>query len=218
MRRLYTCRVNGMQESQESVATRPQALADAAIRVIARDGLRGLTHRAVDREAALPQGSTSYYASTRLALLELIASRLAERSLADLHRYFRSLADAQPADSADERIEQLASMMTDFVQALLARPDDMRARYALVMDFLAADPLSGVLSSDSPLLANAYAEAPSLMRRFGLTVSPEHGRDIMLLTDAMTFSRTVHASSPHLHLDVRAVLIAFLRSLPQEPR
>lgn len=204
-----------MQDSSPAPPPRVQVLADAAIRVISRDGLRALTHRAVDREAALPQGSTSYYASTRLAVLEMIAARLAERSLGDLHAYFSALANTTPAPTREERIGQLAGLMADFVGALLARPDDMRARYALVMDYLAADPLSGVLSSESPLLADAYAEAPKLLRRFGIDASPQHGRDLMLLTDAVTFSRTVHAASPHLQLDVRGVLAAFLRSLPR---
>ncbi|WP_431798689.1 TetR/AcrR family transcriptional regulator [Microbacterium kunmingense] len=204
-----------MQDSSPAPPPRVQVLADAAIRVISRDGLRALTHRAVDREAALPQGSTSYYASTRLAVLEMIAARLAERSLGDLHAYFSALANTTPAPTREERISQLAGLMADFVGALLARPDDMRARYALVMDYLAADPLSGVLSSESPLLADAYAEAPKLLRRFGIDASPQHGRDLMLLTDAVTFSRTVHAASPHLQLDVRGVLAAFLRSLPR---
>lgn len=204
-----------MQDSSPAPPPRVRVLADAAIRVISRDGLRALTHRAVDREAALPQGSTSYYASTRLAVLEMIAARLAERSLGDLHAYFSALANTTPAPTREERISQLAGLMADFVGALLARPDDMRARYALVMDYLAADPLSGVLSSESPLLADAYAEAPKLLRRFGIDASPQHGRDLMLLTDAVTFSRTVHAASPHLQLDVRGVLAAFLRSLPR---
>lgn len=204
-----------MQDSSPAPPPRVQVLADAAIRVISRDGLRALTHRAVDREAALPQGSTSYYASTRLAVLEMIAARLAERSLGDLHAYFSALANTTPAPTREERISQLAGLMADFVGALLARPDDMRARYALVMDYLAADPLSGVLLSESPLLADAYAEAPKLLRRFGIDASPQHGRDLMLLTDAVTFSRTVHAASPHLQLDVRGVLAAFLRSLPR---
>ena len=51
-------------------------IGDAAIEVIAAEGMRGLTHRAVDRAAGLPDGSTSYYARTRLALLELTADRM----------------------------------------------------------------------------------------------------------------------------------------------
>lgn len=204
-----------MQPSSRHASARPDILADAAIRVIAHDGLRALTHRAVDREAGLSQGSTSYYASTRAALLAMIASRLAERSLADLQALFERWASTEPADFHEGRIAQLADMLSDFVAALVRRPDDMRARYALVVDYLASDPVHGVLSSESPLLANVYAEAPHLLARFGIEAPPERSRDIMLLTDSLTFSRTVHAASPHLQLDVRAVLAAFLRSLPQ---
>ncbi len=51
-------------------------IGDAAIEVIAAEGMRGLTHRAVDRAAGLPAGSTSYYARTRAALLELTIARI----------------------------------------------------------------------------------------------------------------------------------------------
>lgn len=203
-----------MQDLGKTSSTRPQILADAAIRVIAKEGLRALTHRAVDREASLPQGSTSYYASTRTALLEMIAARLAERSLADTQALFDVWGATEPASGREDRLTQLASMLTDFVTALVARPDDARARYTLVMDSLGSDPLSGALSSRSPLIAEAFAEAPHLLRRFGIAPLPEDVRDIALLSDALTFSRTVHASSPHLQLDVRAIFLALLSSLP----
>ena len=35
---------------------RQAALSDAGLRLVARDGLRGLTHRAVDAEAGVPLG------------------------------------------------------------------------------------------------------------------------------------------------------------------
>ncbi|HEY1174567.1 MAG TPA: TetR family transcriptional regulator, partial [Phytomonospora sp.] len=45
-------------------------VADAAIALLADKGTRGLTHRAVDEQAGLPQGSTSYYFRSREALLK----------------------------------------------------------------------------------------------------------------------------------------------------
>ncbi|CAM5696803.1 Mycothiol-dependent maleylpyruvate isomerase metal-binding domain-containing protein OS=Streptomyces violarus OX=67380 GN=FHS41_000525 PE=4 SV=1 [Streptomyces violarus] len=48
---------------------RRTVLADAAIGVLAEAGIRGLTHRAVDRAADLPAGTTSAYYRTRQALL-----------------------------------------------------------------------------------------------------------------------------------------------------
>lgn len=55
---------------------RTDVLLDAAIEVVAAEGLRGLTHRAVDARAGLSAGSTSYYYRTRLALLEAVLGKV----------------------------------------------------------------------------------------------------------------------------------------------
>ncbi|MGW7414734.1 TetR/AcrR family transcriptional regulator [Streptomyces sp. NPDC054863] len=58
-------------------APRSELIADAALKLLVERGMRGLTHRAVDETAGLPQGSTSNYARTRQALLEAAVQRLA---------------------------------------------------------------------------------------------------------------------------------------------
>ncbi|MEV7404767.1 TetR family transcriptional regulator [Streptomyces sp. NPDC091267] len=60
-------------------SSRADLIADAALALLAERGMRGLTHRAVDERAGLPQGSTSNYARTRQSLLEATVRRLAER-------------------------------------------------------------------------------------------------------------------------------------------
>jgi DNA-binding transcriptional regulator YbjK len=56
-------------------------LGDAAVTVLAREGARGLTHRAIDRAAEVPTGTTSNYFPDREAIiaviLECIGIRLA---------------------------------------------------------------------------------------------------------------------------------------------
>ena len=74
--------------------SRRALIADAAISTLARDGMRGLTHRAVDRTAGLPEGSASYYFRTRQALLQATVERLAERDSTDM------LASGAVVDSA----------------------------------------------------------------------------------------------------------------------
>lgn len=64
--------------------SRADLIADAALKLLAERGMRGLTHRAVDEAAGLPQGSTSNYARTRQALLETAVRRQAEREAAVL--------------------------------------------------------------------------------------------------------------------------------------
>ncbi|HEX3590620.1 MAG TPA: TetR/AcrR family transcriptional regulator [Pseudonocardiaceae bacterium] len=59
--------------------SRRPLLADAAITILARDGGRGLTHRAVDRQANVPEGTTKNYYATRQAILEAAAHRMAQQ-------------------------------------------------------------------------------------------------------------------------------------------
>ena len=63
---------------------RRTVIADAAIATIAREGMRGFTHRAVDRTAGLAEGSTSYYFRTREALMFAAIARLAELDTVDV--------------------------------------------------------------------------------------------------------------------------------------
>jgi len=79
----------------------------AATRVVARSGLRGLTHRAVDAEAGLPEGSCSAYMRTRVALL----TRLTEYVTA---QFAHDIADLT------QRIEQHARVDGYVVRETLA--------------------------------------------------------------------------------------------------
>ncbi|WP_232547177.1 TetR/AcrR family transcriptional regulator [Propioniciclava soli] len=62
---------------------RRSALADAGIRVLAEEGARGLTHRAVDASAGAPRGTASNYFPTRDALIAALVERIEERLTPD---------------------------------------------------------------------------------------------------------------------------------------
>jgi DNA-binding transcriptional regulator YbjK len=55
---------------------RRSVILDGALVVLAEQGMRGLTHRAVDTAAGLPPGSTSYYFRSRSALVTGCVERL----------------------------------------------------------------------------------------------------------------------------------------------
>ncbi|WP_432942986.1 TetR/AcrR family transcriptional regulator [Kribbella sp. CA-253562] len=105
---------------------RRAAIADAAIHLVATRGLRGLTHRAVDTEAGLPPGSTSYYLRTRDALLTACVSRMLERDLAAAPP---AVADA--GGSSDETADLLSGMV---LQLIRHRAEDQLARYELSLE------------------------------------------------------------------------------------
>lgn len=109
------------------MSTRPELVADAAVTVLARVGLRGLTHRAVDAEAGLPGGSTSNCFRSRSALLEAIVARLEELDLAALTSGPQPDATSTPA---------MAAFLAGNVELMTSRPHvrATRARIALLLD------------------------------------------------------------------------------------
>jgi len=102
-------------------------IADVTIGTIAREGMRGLTHRAVDRAAGLPEGSTSYYFRTREALLFAALARMAELDTADIGE----LPDIRgPAD-----LDLLSGLLAKIMRAWLTTGRDRTlARYELSLE------------------------------------------------------------------------------------
>ncbi|MBT2270686.1 TetR/AcrR family transcriptional regulator [Rhodococcus qingshengii] len=190
-----------------SSRNRRELIADAGIRIIARDGVRALTHRAVDREAQLPQGSTSYHAKTRAALLELIVDLLASRTKIDTEAL---AADANTRFDHDERrftVDHLATLLAGLVGTLAARRGDMRARYALLLELDDASDLRQRLIGDSGVSAAARLVAAQALAKAGLPNSDAHVDELLSLTDSLVFNRT--AISPTA--DLRNVLARYLR-------
>jgi AcrR family transcriptional regulator len=70
---------------------RRTALLDAAIEVLAREGSRGLTLRAVDAEAGVPPGTASNYFANRSQLLGQVMHRVHERLAPDEAELARTL-------------------------------------------------------------------------------------------------------------------------------
>ncbi|OBG42670.1 TetR family transcriptional regulator [Mycobacterium alsense] len=104
---------------------RRRALCDAAIRVLAEHGSRGLTHGRVDRYAGVPDGTTSYYYRTRAALLRGVGKRVAEIDIANL----KSVID-RPLDpeSPFAHLAELTMMQADGPGLMLNR-----ARHELLL-------------------------------------------------------------------------------------
>jgi DNA-binding transcriptional regulator YbjK len=109
------------------VIDRRTVLAEAALSVVAEHGLRGLTHRAVDTCAGLPQGTTSNYYRTRATLVGAVVDRLEQLD----RDVWASLAgDREPDSPAD-----LADGLADLVVVLSVRhAAPTRARLALSLD------------------------------------------------------------------------------------
>ncbi|MFF4651966.1 TetR/AcrR family transcriptional regulator [Streptomyces sp. NPDC001380] len=89
--------------------SRRTALLDAAIEVLAREGSRGLTLRAVDKEAAVPVGTASNYFADRADMLAQVMGRTRERLTPDP----AELAGTMDAEPSHELVRTLMLQLVD---------------------------------------------------------------------------------------------------------
>lgn len=123
------------------LSPRMQLILESATRVVATRGMRGLTHRAVDAEAGLPQGSTSGYLRTRLALVTALAEFIA----AGLIESVEELVGQQRAGESDATLVEHA---LDLFAGWLQEPDALLVKSELALE-----------SARQPMVQEALAPA-----------------------------------------------------------
>ena len=94
--------------------SRRNAIARAAIEVVASSGVEGLTHRAVAAAAKVPLGSTTYHFASREDLL----TAAVEEAKRDWDAFLKSWSDG--LDSPDLAVA-LTALLTDYTGANRAR-------------------------------------------------------------------------------------------------
>lgn len=110
------------------LSPRRRRLLDAALVVTADHGLRGLTHRAVDRQAGLPEGSCSSYFRTRRSLQTALADHVSATLTEDVERLARSLA-RHPGD-----FERATVQTTKMFGRWLDQPERLQALLELTLE------------------------------------------------------------------------------------
>ncbi|MFE3293857.1 TetR/AcrR family transcriptional regulator [Rhodococcus sp. NPDC059234] len=112
---------------------RRELISDAVLDIVDAEGIRALTHRAVDRHLELPAGSTSYYFRTKRELLVAAAAHLTEISRRD----FQRSRLAPPSDAETPPITQIAADIGAALDDMLTgRARDLRVRCALMLEMM----------------------------------------------------------------------------------
>ncbi|MEU4539950.1 TetR family transcriptional regulator [Streptosporangium sp. NPDC023825] len=99
---------------------RRAALLDAAIEVLAREGARGLTFRAVDVEARVPNGTASNYFDNRDDLLTQVGHRFYERLKPEPGVMAAVLEGPRDRDRVTELMHDLVDRVSHFRSGYLA--------------------------------------------------------------------------------------------------
>ncbi|MEV6243593.1 TetR family transcriptional regulator [Lentzea sp. NPDC051838] len=102
---------------------RRTALLDAAIDVLAEEGARGLTYRAIDAKAEVPAGTASNYFANRDDLMSEVAIRVNQRLMPSDESIAESLA--LPRDRA---------LTLKFMHDIIKRADADKACYLAMME------------------------------------------------------------------------------------
>jgi len=113
---------------------RRTAIADAAIELLANEGSRALTHRAIDRALGLSVGSTSFYFRTRRALLEAAALRIADLAAAEVPVPMELESGARKFAATIERWASPASDLHKIARIELLLEARRRPEFANILD------------------------------------------------------------------------------------
>lgn len=166
------------------VSDRANVLLDAAISVIGSNGLRGLTHRAVDSRADVPAGSTSYYFRTRSALLQGVLARLLELDTLDYERF---------ATGGTDRRALTTSLVKLYRHWLDSARDRQCARYAIYLDAGVDPELRALLDAANGQLAG---EMEGMLRSAGCPHPRRDARLLIALLDGLLYDQLARPHPP----------------------
>jgi DNA-binding transcriptional regulator YbjK len=192
--------------------SRRALIADAAISTLARDGMRGLTHRAVDRAAGLPEGSASYYFRTRQALLQATVERLAELTSADMLD-----GAAMPDRTAvpplpGHELDALAGVAAALIESWLTTGRERQlARYELSLEATRRPELRQTLVTTGAAIRAVVADR---LAAAGVREPRQRAADFAAFLDGLLFDQIAGAGSRELTTtDLRATIAALLAAV-----
>ena len=117
---------------------RRNALADAGLGILAEQGARGLTHRAIDQRAGVPVGTASNYFRNRNALIAGLVERIGER-LAPTPEFLAAHEGKEPSR------ELFTEYLTDIAARLLGNREVTIALFELRLESLRRPEVAAML-------------------------------------------------------------------------
>jgi len=168
--------------------SRSDQVADAALEVLAERGGRGLTHRAVDQEAGLPEGSTSNLFRTRDALVIAALDRHVERET----EVISAVRSSWPGEELT--VAQVAALLSETVDQISTPPmlTLAAARFELYLEVCRRPELSERLRK----VRRGYVElVADLLRSAGIDPARQHATAVLALTEGMTVDLLFHPGS-----------------------
>lgn len=188
----------------DTATSRIDRVTRAAVEVLGLNGAAGLTHRAVDRHAGLPEGSTSNLFRTRDALVEAVCQFLTEHDLATLaEAESRFAADPLTHASAAAELARIISRWSDAEVVLTA------ARLEIFLMARRAPRLAAQLDR---VRQTFRARAAEWLERLALGAG-RHAAYLMAVIEGLTANQLLHASNRMSHEEITSSLESTMRAV-----
>lgn len=178
---------------------RREAIAAAAVELVAEGGSHALTHRRIDRRLGFPEGTTSNYARTRRDLVRIVIDRVAETA------YLRPRPDPLPT-TVGQAVQQLVTAFEETV----ARGTDTRARMALSIACLQDPELHALLTTQSPVRAKLLDEARTMLVALGVPDPQQRAVDFIGIMNGLLYDRLIGNGVRDVPASAADVLTAWL--------
>ena len=207
----------GRKASRQGSEQRRQQILDAAMRIIVREGVRGVRHRAVAAEAQVPLSATTYYFKDIEDLLTDTFAQYVERSAAYMAKLWENTevvlreliarGDGSPAARA-QLADEVARMGTEYVQRQLHnRRDFLLAEQAFRQEALLCPRLAELVRLHEQILLRGTCQ---LLQVVG---SRQPQQDAIVLTaiiEQMEYQGLLEAAQPHAEAQMLAILTRYL--------
>ncbi|WP_412460602.1 TetR/AcrR family transcriptional regulator [Pseudomonas sp. SC11] len=207
----------GRKASRQGSEQRRQQILDAAMRIVVRDGVRGVRHRAVAAEAGVPLSATTYYFKDIEDLLTDSFAQYVERSAAYMAKLWANtegvlrhlLAQGDCSALSRARLaDEVARMTADYVtRQLLNRRDFLLAEQAFRQEALLCPRLAELVRAHEQILLHG---ARQMLEVVG---SRQPQQDALVLTaiiEQMEYQGLLDAPDAQADEQMLAILTRYL--------
>ena len=210
-------RYQGRKASRQGSEQRRQDILDAAMRIVVRDGVRGVRHRAVAAEAGVPLSATTYYFNDIEDLLTDTFAQYVERSAAYMAKLWEhtEVVLRQLLSQGDQSLpcrahlaDEVAKMMADYVQRQLHnRRDFLMAEQAFRQEALLCPRLAELVKLHEQILLHGACQMLEVVG------SRQPQQDALVLTaivEQMEYQGLLDSSQVDAHTQMLAILTRYL--------
>jgi DNA-binding transcriptional regulator YbjK len=207
----------GRKASRQGSEQRRQDILDAAMRIVVRDGVRAVRHRAVAAEAGVPLSATTYYFKDIDDLLTDTFAQYVERSAAymanlwvnneGLLREMVVSGDGSP-ESRSQLADDIARLMADYVhRQLLSRREHLMAEQAFRQEALLNPRLALLVRSHQQILLQGTRQ---LFQVLGSREPQQDAKVLTAIIGRMEYQGLLNDAEPLAEEDMLGILNRYM--------